>query len=363
MTLVYILGLCFVTFLFSALLVSLIIKLAHRYSWFDHIDERKIHTGQVPRLGGVAFIPAYLIIIIILTFANVWKEQVTLSFMLVLVAMIFIVLFGIWDDFKPLRARYKALVQLIAALLVVFGGYHFRTVGLPWVQGQLNLGIAGPILSVIWIVGIINAINLIDGVDGLAGGVSTIILLSYGAIYIYQGDMQAVMLCLLLVAAIGGFLVFNAPFPRAKIFMGDTGSQFLGFFIALIPLLGYTQESPGQGVGLPFAAALTLIPIFDTFAAIWRRIREGRSIYTPDREHTHHKLINLGLSAQKLDLLLYGIQALIGFFVVLAFTIALKYRYLLLALAYIVGLAFFTILHYVNRRHYTETKKKPVDLA
>ncbi|AEJ18664.1 glycosyl transferase family protein [Gracilinema caldarium] len=114
-----------VTLLFSAILVRFIIKAAHRFSWYDHIDERKVHTGQVPRLGGVAFIPAYLIVIIILTLTGIWKEQVTGSFVLVLVAMVFIVVFGIWDDFKPLRAQYKALVQLVAAILVVAAGYRF----------------------------------------------------------------------------------------------------------------------------------------------------------------------------------------------------------------------------------------------
>lgn len=338
------------TFVLSMAMVYLIIKLAHRFSWYDHIDERKIHTGQVPRLGGVAFIPAYLAVIIVLTFTGIWKEQVTLSFLLVLLAMLIIVIFGIWDDFNPLRARYKALVQFAAAVLVVLAGYRFTSLGLPWLGGQLDLGALGYILSLIWIVGIINAINLIDGVDGLAGGISVIILLSYAFIYAYYGNMQAVTLCLLLVAAIGGFLVFNAPFPQAKVFMGDTGSQFLGFFIALVPLLGSGHAKGAFGVSLPFAAALTLIPIFDTFAAMWRRIRDGRSIYTPDREHTHHKLINLGLSSLQIDGLLYGVQIFIGLQIVLAETVLRQYRYGLLVGAYFCGAAFFTGLHYVHKR-------------
>jgi UDP-GlcNAc:undecaprenyl-phosphate GlcNAc-1-phosphate transferase len=341
--------LCGLTLLLSAAMVYLIIKAAHRFSWYDHIDERKVHTGQIPRLGGVAFIPAYLIVIIILTLTGIWKEQVTGSFVLVLAAMVFIVVFGIWDDFKPLRARYKALVQFVAAILVVAAGYRFTALGLPWGTTQLNLGFWGHILSVIWIVGIINALNLIDGIDGLAGGLSAIILVSYALIYSYFGDTQTVTLCLLLVAAIGGFLIFNAPFPRAKIFMGDTGSQFLGFFIALVPLLGSPHGRGAAGVGLPFAAALTLIPIFDTFAAMWRRIRDGRSIYTPDREHTHHKLINLGLSSLQIDAVLYTVQALIGLQIVLAETALTGYRYVLLVGAYLLGIAFFTVLHYVHQ--------------
>jgi UDP-GlcNAc:undecaprenyl-phosphate GlcNAc-1-phosphate transferase len=133
--------LCGLTLLLSATMVYLIIKAAHRFSWYDHIDERKVHTGQIPRLGGVAFIPAYLIVIIILTLTGIWKEQVTSSFVLVLAAMVFIVVFGIWDDFKPLRARYKALVQFVAAILVVAAGYRFTALGLPWGATQLNLGL------------------------------------------------------------------------------------------------------------------------------------------------------------------------------------------------------------------------------
>ena len=245
-----------------------LLRLSHKKALYDHIDERKVYTEQIPRLGGVGFISAHMVVIFTLTVLGFWEEQLSLSFGMVLAAMTLILIFGIWDDLKPLRARYKFGIQVLAAILVSVAGYRFTGISFGISDTYLNLGWFSWPLTILWIVGIINAINLIDGVDGLSGSVSIIILLSYSLVYFYYGNTHAATLSLLLVAAILGFLVFNFPAPQAKIFMGDTGSQFLGFFIALIPLM----ETPSLGysrISLPYAAALTLIPIFDTFAAIW----------------------------------------------------------------------------------------------
>lgn len=335
----------FATLLISALFVYLVLLFARRRALYDQIDERKVHTENTPRLGGIGFISAYMMVILALTLSGFWKDPVSLSFSLVLAAMVLILVFGIRDDLKPLRARYKLSIQLCAALLVVIAGYGFRRIGIPGITEPIQLGFLRYPLTILWIVGIINAINLIDGIDGLSGGLSLIILGSYAVIYTGIGHEQAVILCVLLMAAIAGFLLFNFPAPRAKIFMGDTGSQFLGFFIAIIPFL----ESPQilrSAVSLPYAAGLTLIPIFDTFAAIWRRTRDGRGIYEPDREHTHHKLLALGLRAIQIDGVLYGVQILSSACIVLAITIFPAWRLFLLLAAYSVVAAFFTLLHY-----------------
>jgi len=262
--------------------------------------------------------------------------------------MVLILVFGIWDDLKPLRARYKFGIQVLAAILVSVAGYRFTRITFGTNEFSLVLGWFSWPLTILWIVGIINAINLIDGVDGLSGGISIIILLSYSLVYSYYGNIHAAALSLLLVAAILGFLVFNFPAPQAKIFMGDTGSQFLGFFIALIPLM----ETPSLGysrVALPYAAGLTLFPIFDTFAAIWRRTRDSKKIYEPDREHTHHKLLALGLSSLQIDLVLYSVQLVSGALITLALTVLKAWRIPLLIAAYLVVAAFFTILHFAYR--------------
>ncbi|MFQ3547358.1 MAG: MraY family glycosyltransferase, partial [Termitinemataceae bacterium] len=233
--------------------------------------------------------------------------------------------------------------------LIVVAGYRFRGLSFPEIGFSMTFGWFAYPLTVLWILGIINALNLIDGVDGLAGGLSSIIIGSYGVIYWYRGHEEGLWLSVLLIAVIFGFLVFNAPLPKAKIFMGDTGSQFLGFFIAMIPLM--ERSNQGQAtVSLPYAAGLTLIPIFDTFAAIWRRTRDKRNIYDPDREHTHHKLLALGFTALEIDGIMYGIQLICAMMIVLAQTVLVRYRILLTLGAYgVVGL-FFTLLHYVYSR-------------
>jgi UDP-GlcNAc:undecaprenyl-phosphate GlcNAc-1-phosphate transferase len=151
---------------------------------------------------------------------------------------------------------------------------------------------------------------------------------------------------LCLGAALAGFLVFNIPLPRAKIFMGDGGSQFLGFVLALLPLINAGEEP----IRFPmlYAAALLAIPIFDTFAAIWRRIRDRRRIDDPDRLHIHHKLMNLGFNARGVDGILYALQIALGILVYLS----LRYRgirsIIFLGAAYITAVGFFIVIHFVN---------------
>lgn len=353
-----ILTITLITFCTSLFFVLIVIKLAQRYSWYDHIDERKIHSGSIPRLGGVGFICAYMLILIVLLLSSLWQQYTDSKFIIpVLFAMLLILIFGIWDDFKPLRARYKFLVQFVAALLIVLTGYTFKRISFSEININFVFSWFSYPLTIIWIMGIINAVNLIDGVDGLAGGISVIIITAYAVIYIALGNIQGVLLCILLIAAIFGFLMFNFPMPRAKIFMGDTGSQFLGFFIAMIPLLD-TAKLGRASVPLPYAAGLTLIPIFDTFAAIWRRTRDGRGIYEPDREHTHHKLLALGFRAIQIDAILYSVQLLSAACIVLALTILSAYRLPLLIVAYTIVTVFFTILHYAYKHKVKEKQGK-----
>jgi UDP-GlcNAc:undecaprenyl-phosphate GlcNAc-1-phosphate transferase len=204
-------------------------------------------------------------------------------------------------------------------------------------------------LTFLWIVGMTNAINFIDGVDGLAGGISLLGALSFGVIFGLRGMRGAPpLLCACLVSALLGFLVFNAPFPRAKIFMGDGGAYFLGFTLALLPLMG----TGGGGVRLPipYAVAVLLIPILDTTAAVWRRVRDRRRIDSPDRLHTHHKLMDLGLSARRIDGVLYSLQLGLSVLVYFAVKASGYGSLIILFLAYVVGIGFFTVLHFLSRR-------------
>ena len=334
-----------ISFILSFLAVALILRLSHRYKWYDHVNDRKIHDGDIPRLGGIGFAAAFFIVVVAI-FLVYREAEANLHNLLILFALLFILVFGIIDDFRPIKPHYKLFVQIIAAVLVIIPGFIFRRIG------YFSIGVfpelLGYAITLFWFVGITNAINLIDGLDGLAGGISCLIALFFGLIFFYYGNnLIFVLFCTALVGVISGFLIFNVPFPKAKIFMGDCGSQFLGFSLALLPLLEL-QNSP-TALPLPYAAALFLIPIFDTIAAVWRRIRDGISIHTPDKSHVHHKLINLGLSVRLVNVILCGLQIILGVLVFISIRLEGVLSLYVLGVAYLKVIIFFTTVHYMNR--------------
>ncbi|MDR3130749.1 MAG: undecaprenyl/decaprenyl-phosphate alpha-N-acetylglucosaminyl 1-phosphate transferase [Treponema sp.] len=331
-------------FALSFITVYLICRLSHRKAWYDKVDDRKIHTGDVPRLGGPGFAMAF-----ILAALAVFRIRAELHFDARLIpaffGMFITLVFGVIDDFRPLAPRSKLLSQIIAALLVVIPGYTFQDL-LFFGDGFYTFGWLKAPLSVLWIVGLANAMNFIDGVDGLAGGLSALIALSYA---VFFSSAAAADLSVCLAACIGGFLVFNLPIPKAKIFMGDGGSQFLGFTLAALPLLD--GKSSLSGLPVFCAAALFLIPILDMLAAVWRRLRDGRRIDSPDKMHIHHKLINLGLNPWSLNCALWALQIVLLIFVF--FTLRFISRpvvfLVLLVSAYLAAAVFFTAIHYSNK--------------
>jgi len=338
----------------SGVMVALLIRFAHSKSLYDRTSTRRVHSGNVPRLGGLGFVPVFVVaatLIMLLVSRTNYFER----FLPVLVGVCVIVFFGVWDDFRPLHPLLKMLIQVGAALCVVIPGYVFRRViffeqgaflsQLPWLAFAL---------TIFWLVGMTNAVNLLDGVDALAGGISVIIALTFAYIFSrYAGISSSVMICIALAGSIAGFLVFNAPFPRAKIFMGDGGSQFLGFTLALLPLL----EERYTIATLPvlYVAAIMAIPIFDTIAAIWRRIRDRQSPIMPDKAHVHHKLMNLGLSVRQICAVLFGLQASLSILIIISLKLAEFWptkwpSQAVLGLAYLLAFTFFVALHFMNRR-------------
>jgi UDP-GlcNAc:undecaprenyl-phosphate GlcNAc-1-phosphate transferase len=306
-------------------------------------------------LGGVGFALAFTCAYFAITFVFprisaqlIPGAAIRPSLLFPLAAMILILASGVFDDFKPMAPRHKLILQIIAASLVVVPGYTFHSIIFT------DLGILGELnwlrypLTAFWIVGLSNAVNLIDGVDGLAGGVSALAAVFFAVIFSSIAGIGSVMvlICLCLGAALAGFLVFNLPFPRAKIFMGDGGSQFLGFVLALLPLINAGEEP--IRFPLLYAAALLAIPIFDTFAALWRRGRDRRRIDDPDKLHIHHKLMNLGFNARGVDGILYALQIALGILVCLSLRYRGIHALILLGTAYVAAVGFFIVIHFVN---------------
>jgi UDP-GlcNAc:undecaprenyl-phosphate GlcNAc-1-phosphate transferase len=264
--------------------------------------------------------------------------------------------------------RHKLIFQTGAALCLLVSGRVFDRLlftGHPDFLSLPGWSLFRYPLTFLWIVGMTNAVNFIDGVDGLAGGVSLLAALGFGGILISRGQAGPVpLLCACLASALLGFLVFNAPFPRAKIFMGDGGACFLGFTLALFPLMG--TGAPVVRLPILHAAAILLIPILDTTAAVWRRAREGRRIDSPDRSHTHHKLMDLGLSARRIDAVLFTLQIGLILLVYISVNVEGYFSLVPLFLAYAMGIGFFTAVHFLNRRQskiHTDTRHQRVKIS
>ena len=290
----------------SIISTSIIIRLAQRSNIMDTPDIRKIHSKPVPRVGGVAiFVSVIGIIIPVLFLTNVNSDTPLLAsskaiFLLLAVSLIFLV--GLVDDILGLRAKIKLSVQVVAALIVCGVGIRINSVTITD-SFVIHFGWFSWPITVFWIVGLTNAVNLIDGLDGLAAGICaaacgviTILTLLFG-----MPVMTIIMLSLL--GALTGFLFFN--FNPAKVFMGDSGSLFLGFTIASSSILCASKTETIVGLALPVLALG--IPVFDTLFSMLRRFIECRSILSPDRCHFHHRLLALGLHQRHVVIIAYGL--------------------------------------------------------
>ena len=239
---------------------------------------------------------------------------------------------GFVDDVIDLRARWKLTGQIILSVLAIGLGFEINTIQVPVLQ-IINLGPWSWPITILWIVGMINAINLIDGLDGLASGLVIIALACFGILCLWQGQYSLLILIFVLVGATLGFWLFNRP--QASIFMGDSGSMFLGYVMALLSI--WVTDLPGRG---PSALPLLIlaVPILDTGFALFRRFFKGIPFYSADKDHLHHRLIARGFSATQAMLALVGFSTLFGVIALMAYRITnfLGFSFLLgLSLAYI----------------------------
>ena len=267
-------------------------------------DERRMHKVPTPRLGGLAIFFGFLISVI--CFVVLTPEIIG-----IVAGSVIIVIMGAFDDRKPLKASVKLLIQIVAALVVTAFGVRIDIFTNPVLfmgSDYLILGKLAIPLTVIWIVAITNAVNLIDGLDGLAAGVASISSICILVIALMVSESNIAILVACLTGACIGFLPYN--FNPASIFMGDSGSNFLGFLLACISIEGLFK---GYAV-ISFAVPLLLLalPIFDTSVAILRRIKNKKPVMAPDRGHLHHKLVDMGFSTKQAVLILYAISAVLG---------------------------------------------------
>ncbi|MFL5673469.1 MAG: glycosyltransferase family 4 protein [Chloroflexota bacterium] len=309
------LGPIFVVFVIAALIALLLTPLVRRivlrYEVVDHPEERRVNTVPVPRGGGLAVCAAFLLVSSAFLYLNQGGTFVPIPFTLDSSEVAALLLggglaaaLGAVDDLFDLRARLQLLGQVGLALFAVALGITIDFVANP-IGGQPIRFPPGPIaagLTVFWIVGMINSINWIDGLDGLSSGIALIAAVTLGLISLstqvtQSGQPLIAVLCFTLAGALLGFLRWN--FNPASIFTGTSGVQFVGYTLAVLAVLGIAKVA---------VALLVLgVPIIDTFWIIVRRISQGRSPFSPDRTHIHHRLLDLGLSHRQTVLVIYGI--------------------------------------------------------
>lgn len=288
-----------ITFLFTVLFIPIVGKIANFIGAMDIPNERKVHTKPIPRLGGLGIYAGFLLGYML------FGEQ-TVQMNAVLIGSVIIIITGIFDDIKPIPAKWKFLFQLIASSIIpLYGGIllnELSAFGL-----YINFGVLSYPITILFITAVINCINLIDGLDGLASGISAIYFVTIGiiAILLHNSVGLDVILSFVMLGSTLGYLWHN--FYPASIFMGDSGSMFLGYIIAVIALLGFKNVTL-TSIFIPLL--LLAIPIMDTLFAIIRRIVNHKPIDEPDKNHLHHQLLKLKFSQRRTVLIIYLVDVL-----------------------------------------------------
>ena len=341
-----------VAFLISYASTPIVKALAFRIGAVDvPKDNRRMHKKPIARLGGLAIF--YGFIISILCFA-----EIDTALRGILIGSIVIVMLGIFDDIYSLNALFKFVVQIAAALIVVMHGVcidHISSFGIGS-SPYIDLGIFAVPITVLWIVGVTNAVNLIDGLDGLAAGVSTISTVSLFAISLITRETGVAIVTAAVAGAGFGFMPYNIH--PAKIFMGDTGSTFLGFILACLSVVGLFKGYAVISMAVPFL--ILGLPIFDTAFAIIRRVLRGQSPMHPDRGHVHHRLIDLGFDQKQTVIILLITSGLLSLSAVVLLLCGAQ-RAIVLILA-VVFLSLLGIVLAKNKLKGTENTEDEIDL-
>ena len=337
-------GLAFMVALLVAWLLTPPVK-----SFAEHVgaidvpkDERRVHDHPIPRMGGLAIFLGFLLSVLL--FVNISTQVLG-----IVLGAVIIVVMGAVDDIVSLKPGIKLLGQTVAAIVAIRCGIVFENISNPNIFSAETFIFVGWLsipLTLLWIVGCTNAVNLIDGLDGLAVGVSGISSLTMLVVSLYVSEPVVSIMLSALVGACVGFLPYN--FNPAKIFMGDVGSQFLGFVLSTVSIMGLFKFHAIITFIVPMLALA--VPLTDTAFAFIRRIAHGQSPFHADRGHLHHRLLAMGMSQKQAVAVIYGISAVLGLFAVLITGEGLPIRVICLVLTLAISVVVWLFVFHGNRR-------------
>lgn len=290
-----------------------IIGLAYRRHYFDSHSERKIHKGDVPRLGGIIFFPVSVLVLIAAAIFSIHIQDITIlpaeisKGLGVVGAMFIMFIIGLVDDFKGVRYMKKFMGQILAGLLLCLSGLWINDLHGLFMLHALSPWVGWP-LTIFAIIFVINAINFIDGIDGLAGSISSLGLCYYAYFSYASGNWLFSMLSMVMLACVLPYLYYNltgSSKKKTKIFMGDTGSTILGLVLASLGILltgtefGHNPKTVHCALPLMIGLAPLVYPCYDTVRVVVHRVRMGNSPFKADKNHFHHKLLAIGMNQRK----------------------------------------------------------------
>lgn len=297
-----------VVFLVTYVLVPVNIKIASKKGWLDYPNERSSHNKPIPISGGLAF--GLVICLAQIVFGLLfWDKESSVMIYGLAMINILILTVGLVDDLLKLKARDKLFLQLLISSLLYLVGFRIEILTNPFGPDLFLQYLSFP-FTVFWFLAISNAINLIDGLDGLASGITLISGIVLCLVGLISGNPLVFYLALILVAGNLAFLRYN--FYPAKIFMGDSGSLFNGFNLAVLSVTGISQFKGVTAMTIALPVVVMLFPILDTIMAMIRRIRKKQSIFVADKEHIHHRLLKLGISQKGICYIAYFLTSLFG---------------------------------------------------
>lgn len=297
----------------SLVLTPVIRQICRRFGWLDEPrDDRRVHRKAIPRLGGVAILGSVLIALLTITLVDnsITQSLITVRWQLlsVFIPAVLVTLFGAFDDLRGANAHFKFLALAVAGTIFFSMGGRIGSFSIPFLDSIHLPAAVSYLVTILWIIGVTNAFNLIDGIDGLAAGAGLFSSLVVLGVSLMLGHPHVTVVALVLSGALIGFLRYN--FNPASIFLGDSGSLFIGFTLATISLQGSQKASTVVAIGIPLIAFG--LPVIDTGFSMIRRFLSRKPIFQGDREHIHHMLLARGWSQRRAVFVLYAVCAALG---------------------------------------------------